>query len=237
MRHLFSAIIVVTALSLFAGASQAVTVDVRDSAATPDFYVPGTSSSSLRATTNGGSYTNITTGTFDLEADYGGGFQSLVTYCLEANQGITFGQNPPDTVGKPYELGSLTTYSAFTASEIDTLQTLWHYAFTDSQTSTRKAAAFQAIIWEMAIDNVLNFGSGNFKINTLNSFTNDVYNIASSWLTNISNSTWTEQTQLFVLTNSKSQDYLTTVPEPASLSLLALGALAILPRRRRQRAA
>ena len=226
-----------TLLVVFAATSaHADNVQVRDSAAWPGYYVTGTHTNSLRATTTGGGYHRYHTGTFEFEADYGDGWIPTNTYCAEPTQYIKFGTQPDDTVGLTYHVTALDEYAPVTNSEADFLGILWANAFNDSTTSAKKAAAFQAIVWETTVDNDFNFAGGDFTLKQADGFTADVMDIADAWMTNIFDQTWTESVMLTALTHPRSQDFLTTeIPEPSSMVLTAAGVLMLLSHRRKRR--
>jgi PEP-CTERM motif-containing protein len=202
----------------------------------PGFFLTGTGS--IISATNGTDefFRELHTGTYDFEIDrnMGAGWEAFLTYCLELNQQIGFGVHTPDNtaVGLPYQVTSLSSYPGFTSADENALETLWANAFADSTTSRVKAAAFQSIAWELANDSSVDFLSGNYKLDTSDPHTADVLAQANAWYTNIQNGTWTSHTDLLLLTNPDSQDFLIPVPEPATLSMLLLGCGALLRRRR-----
>jgi len=213
-----------------------IEVQIRDSASSDGYYIPGTGSRKLKATADGGDFGSIWTGTFELEADYGDGWLPTYTYCTEPTQHIQFGTQPDDTTGLTYHVTPLDEYTPVTASEADFLGILWANAFDDSTTNRKKAAAFQAIVWETTVDNDLNFTGGDFKLKEADAFTADVMDIADAWIANIFDQTWTESVLLTALTHPRSQDFLTTeIPEPSSVALTAAGVLMLLTRRRKRR--
>ena len=213
-----------------------IEVQIRDSAASDGYYVPGTGSRKMKATADGGDFGSIWTGTFELEADYGDGWIPTYTYCTEPTQYIKFGTQPDDTVGLTYHVTPLNEYAPVTNGEADFLGILWANAFDASITSNKNAAAFQAIVWETTVDNDFNFAGGDFKLNQADGFTADVVDIADAWMTNILDQTWTESVLLTALTNPRSQDFLTTeIPEPSSVVLTAAGVMMLLSRRRKRR--
>lgn len=202
----------------------------------PGFFLTGTGSHI--SATNGIDefFRDLHAGTFDFEIDYnmGGGWQSLLTYCPELNQQIGFGVHTPDNtaVGLPYQIVPLSSFSGYSASERDALEILWANAFADSTTSRIKAAAFQSLTWELANDSSFDLSTGNFKLDSADPHTSAVLSQANAWYTNIQNGTWTSHTELQLLTNPDSQDFLLPVPEPATLSMLLLGCGALMRRRR-----
>ena len=220
---------------LAATSVHAADVQVRDSAAWPGYFVAGTHASGLRATTTGGSYRRLHTGTFGFEADYGTGWEPLQTYCLEPNQYIQFGTQPGDTVGKTYTYTAIEDYTPLTTDEGDFLGLLWANAFDDAKASTANAAAFQAIVWETAVDDNFDLTGGNFKLLQSNTFTSDVLNIASGWVSKIIGQSWTDSVALAVVAHPTSQDFLTpyvpTTPGPKAVptpSAWALGTIGLL---------
>ena len=195
-----------------------------------------------------GTYANgptepLFSGLFDFEADYGQGWQELLTYCAEPVQGIQFGLNPPDTVGLSYELVPLAGLNGVTPSEAAFLEILWANAFQltvaqpgdDVTEASARASAFQSIVWEFnqddSIDLTTNDGINQFRFVLGDNFTNRVYDIASEWIGKIQSQEWTDSTPLYALYSEVSQDLLTTVPEPGT-ALALLAGLAFIRRRR-----
>lgn len=179
-------------------------------------------------------YDPLFVGTYALEADYGFGFEPLITYCAEAGQDLLFGDNPPDSTGVAYQSDALTNGHGLTSVEADYVQVLWSNAFAQSQTSAMFAAAFQSVVWELTQDDTFDFSIGNFRLSPFDTYTASVQSTAQSWMDNITNETWTSSTPLMILTHEGSQDFFTPViPAPAASAVL-LGGLWSLQRRRRQ---
>jgi hypothetical protein len=231
--HAARSLIVVAAI---AGLARADDVWVRDAVggetsggAQPGVFVIGTGSNPLG--TVEGDAGSLFVGTFDLEADYGGGWESLLTYCLQADEGLAFGLNPPDTTGFPYDLVALTDIAGLSMTEAGYVEVLWANAFNDSTTDSTKAAAFQAIVWELVHDDAFDLDAGDFQLDSGEA----AYTQANIWFGNITDGVWTDSTPLFALTSDESQDIITPVPEPMTMLLLGagLGGLAL---RRRTRA-
>lgn len=191
--------------------------------------------STLNGSASNGSYGPLYVGTYDLEADYGSGFTPLITYCIEPNQNFLFGYNPPDSVGIQYSTDSILNGHGFTAAEAAKVQILWYYEWADSQTSAAKAAAFVSLVWEFTQDNSFDLITGNFRLNPDYPYSAQVIAIAQGWYNNITNGTWTNSTDLLVLTHPNSQDYLAVVPAP-SVAMMMMGGLAIFGQGRRRRA-
>jgi len=215
-------------------------VQVRDSAASPGFFVTGTHADTLRATTDGSSYHRFHTGTFEFEADYGNGWEPLETYCLEPSQYIKFGTQPGDTVGRTYTYTAIENYAPLTTDEGDFLGLLWANAFDDAMAGTKTAAAFQAIVWETAIDDNFNLTGGDFRLSQSSTFTSDVLAIAAGWVSKIADQSWTDGVSLAVLEHPCSQDFLTPyvpttptpVPTPSAWALGAIGLVLVGLRKR-----
>ena len=188
--------------------------------------------STLNGTFSNGSDGPMYVGTWDLEADFGGGFQSLITYCIEPNAPITFGFHPDDLVGVQYETAPIAN-ADFTATEAAHLGILWANAFADSLTSALKSAAFQSILWEWSEDDSVDLVNGNFRLNPASDYSDDVRAQAQIWVDNITSGTWTSSIELTRLTNDESQDYVfSVIPSPGALALLGLSGLVGCGRRR-----
>jgi hypothetical protein len=232
--------ILAVAAGLFAPPAFAQLVQVRDAVGgesengnPPGFYLTGTGA--LTRSTNGLDefFRDIATGTFDLEYDLGlgAGWQELLTYCLEITQQIGFGVNTEDNaVGLPYELEPLTAFPGLTGADQIALEILWSNAHADSMTSPVKAAAFQALTWELVIDGSVDLLSGGFILDD-DPHAAAVLAQANAWYDNIENGTWTTRTELMLLSHPDSQDLIIPIPEPATLSLLLIGAGAVLRRK------
>ena len=234
-------ILTITALTCVPSNLAAQTVQVRDAVGgesengVPDgFYLTGTGS--ITSGTNGLDefFRELHTGTYDLQLDFGlgGGWEDFLTYCLELQQQIGFGINTEDNaVGLPYELASLTSFGGFTAADENALELLWGNAFADSTTSRVKAAAFQTLAWELANDASVDLQAGNFMLDDSDAHSASVLAQANAWYDNIESGVWTTRTELMLLTHPDSQDLLIPIPEPATLSLLLVGAGLIARRR------
>jgi len=127
----------------------------------------------------------------------------------------------------------------FDATRTANMQKLWGTDY--SQTTTANGtAAFQLAAWVIAYDNVLdvNFQTGDQLWVAANNTQTGVTSLAETWLTQIKNDTTNSlhQTGLSLLRDASTQDLITPspVPEPASLSVLALGGLGLMIRRKRR---
>jgi len=231
-------------LACAAGMAAAQTVQIRDAVTgenengvPPGFYLTGTGAITSATIGVDEFFRDVFTGTFDIEYDLGlgAGWQALLTYCLEVNQQIGIGVHTPDNtpVGLPYELEPLTAFPGMTGADQVALETLWSNAFGISTISRTSAAAFQSIAWELAMDSTVDFLAGSFQLDENDPEAAAVIAQADAWYDNIENGTWTTRTELMLLVNPESQDLIIPIPEPATLSLLLLGAGAVLRRRTR----
>lgn len=229
-------------LGLISTFASAQTVQVRDSVTgenedgvPPGFFLTGTGATTTATNGLDEFFRDMHTGTLDLEYDLGLGasWQDLLTYCLELTQQIGFGVHTMDNdaVGLPYELEPLSAFPGLSGPDQVALETLWSNAFADSMTSRVKAAAFQSLAWELATDASVDLQAGGFQLDENDPEAASVLAQANTWYTNIENGTWTSRTELMLLTNPESQDLIIPIPEPATLTLLLIGAGAVLRRR------
>jgi hypothetical protein len=223
------ALAVVVALGTTLARADLVQVRAAPSGAPLTYYLPATEAQ-LSGAYDGGAFGPLHTGTFNLEEDRGSGWTPLLTYCSEADVGIGFDTNPPDTVGLTYNEIAVTADPDYTAQEQAVIDVLWANAFTMSTSNFTDAAAFQALIWELGQDNNFDLLSGNFQLDTSDAFTATVASQVNTWYGLIQNHTWTASHPLELLDHADSQDLFHVVPEPASL-VLALGGLAVAARR------
>ncbi len=203
-------------------------VMVRDEAGGSGYYRTGTTSR-LHATLDGSSFTSLYSGTFAFEADYGAGWTPLTTYCIDPYQPVRFANFPQDRAGWPYDLVALDALDGITTPERDQLELLWENALASSLTDRVHAAAFQVIIWELKIDDALDLASGDFRLDTSRQYEADVASVAQPWIDELAApSTWTKRAPLWGLYSEASQDFITPIPEPATLLLLIGGTFLLL---------
>lgn len=229
---------IITVLALTA-TSLAVPIYVRDAPGGDGYFVPGTGGK-VKAAHDGNRMRTISTGTLDLEMDFGSGYVSMPTYCLQPHVTIKFGQYPKDPVGLAYQQVALIDAGVgLTSHEISTLEVLWANAYELSMQDKVSAAAFQTIVWEMTRDDEFDLAAGDFylKPQSEHAFNTKVQHMAEVWWTNIDEELWTDSVMLAAVSNDRSQDFLIPVPEPMTMILLAVGALMALRPCDRRRAA
>lgn len=160
-------------------------------------------------------------GAYDFELNEGNGWESLISYCIDPFQYLHIA-GPNSNPGTKHTEVSLHGYMDITDEEEELIEILWANAFDDSLTDKKKAAAFQVILWEAAIDDDMNLSNGTFQVKNY-SYSGQVLALANSWISNVLNDTWTERQELHVLSSPNTQDLLRPVPAPGALGLAAVG--------------
>ncbi len=236
-----------------AGTALATDVDVRDALGgetseappgSPGLYIAPTGARLHAATAIAPVLKDFAVGTFGFEKRVSGSgdpWESFMTYCFEPDQAIEFAANPLNTTGVTYKQAALTAQSGITAGEASALEILWHNAFAESKTTEVKAAAFQAIVWELgSSDAAYNLASGDFLLGfgQGDMFEEMVKAQADAWFAKIGTD-WTVGTGLDVLIRSSSQNLLIprgsppVIPLPTAAGLASLGLVGLTLRRRR----
>jgi len=175
---------------------------------------------SLPATLNGLGPQLLTSGTYDgvnystrnagiLKFDFGDAF------CVEASQGLGFPETLVYDIQDPLNLISHDTISKLVGGYLASGQT------------DLDAAAVQWAIWEVIQDGT----GGSLSTGSVRVADASVSSLANDYLSNVDTYT---PVRLTYLTNPNRQDVVTwgMVPEPGSLTLVGLSALALLRRRR-----
>jgi len=127
----------------------------------------------------------------------------------------------------------------FDATRTKNMEKLWGAFYSQADTANG-AAAFQLAAWDIAFDNTLDltYQAGDQLWVDPSNTQAGVTSLAESWLTQIKNDTSNalHLTPLSLLQDPSTQDLITPspVPEPASLSVLALGGLGLMIRRKRR---
>jgi len=153
----------------------------------------------------------------------GGAWDSFMSFCLEPDVYLT-------PFSPSYRVNALATTDYATPDHA--IAELWG-RYRGLVTNDVNAAAFQVALWELAYDGGnRNLALGAFRLH--NSGSDSVYETAKDWIDSL-NGTGPQASGLVVLVNSRQygdyrynnrQDLLTqttSVPEPGTLALLALG--------------
>lgn len=156
-------------------------------------------------------------------------------YCVELAESIGSGNQHHNNVTTL--LGSTTTSGVlFDAVRTRNLQLLWGNAFSLIGSDAKKSAAFQLAQWEITFDDDLSlskYGATHKLYVKDDQYQSGITNVARDWLEQIRNNNWTQQKGLVLLSGHGIQDLVTTVPEPTTIGVLAVGGLALLRRKRK----
>lgn len=228
-------ILLACAVLAVSGSGQATTVYLRDTP-TSGHFVPGLSQSGVGSINNSW---NGNAGTLDLELSLtspNSGFFSLLTYCIDPVRSLSVG--PANGNGSSFQLVSMLDYfTSYTpsvttpASTTANIQKLWANAFTDSMTSSTKAAAFQFLLWEYIADSTsFNLDSGVVKVTNA-----AVKAQANSWNSAMAN--WTSTANLQVVSGyDTKQSFIyapggtgtnETIPEPGTYAMIGAGLICL----------
>jgi hypothetical protein len=231
----------VSQLLLMVGSTLANTVDIVHS---------GFGAHDTATVWGGGQYgTDVAAGVYTLNktGDSGSGSTwhngPIPGFCVELNETAPT-QISRYGVGMPEDMVNSYTGGTVGTARSNYLRELWarYYdpAWAKSGSTTqqnRNAAAFAAAVWEIVYEDVPSSparwnvttdgtsGIGGFIALNVDSAT------ANKWLHSLGGG---PKANLRVLTNNGAQNYLVSVPEPATIVLLGLGGLALIRRRRPQ---
>ena len=156
------------------------------------------------------------------------------------------------TGSSSYTVTAGLSQSGWSANQIDQVQALYSNALLlfvgelgDYDAARPYGAAIQIALWEIAEETSgsLDLLSGDFNLssNAGDTATTDAVALATQWISNIQNSTWTDQGGIsyFYADGGSEQNRLwatpgvTTVPEPSVALLGILGGMLVIRRRRR----
>jgi len=142
------------------------------------------------------STSSIATGTFALDISTNGGasYELFLTYCTQV------GHPTPPVAALNYAFRPLS--DAFTSSESDVLRIVWKNAFATSTTGPWEAAAFQAIVWELASDDTFDLSVSNGQLFHLGENEAAIRDLANAWYSNAIDGTWTSKADLVLLKNT-----------------------------------
>ncbi|MGA2266094.1 MAG: PEP-CTERM sorting domain-containing protein [Phycisphaerae bacterium] len=123
----------------------------------------------------------------------------------------------------------ITTVPPMGAARAAQLSELWGRYFSQAASDPQKAEAFSAAVWEIVFETDaardVTSGAGFY----CTGLAPGMDTLANSWLASLNGTG--PMADLRALTSCDYQDFVTVIPEPATLSLLGLGALAMLRRR------
>jgi hypothetical protein len=147
-------------------------------------------------------------------------FTDFEAFCVEPTQDLSYGESLVYQVQEPSSLGNYDKISRLVGG------------YLASSRSAADAAAVQWAIWEVTTETLSNPSllDGNVRIST--PVSQDTATLANQYLANINTYS---PVALTYLSNPTRQDIVTwnVVPEPGSMGLAALSAVALLRRRRR----
>lgn len=188
---------------------------------TPNGVFYSGTSGIIKAKFDGVNYRDQPLGMFDFQSNDGTGWIDFATYCIDPFQYLSIA-GPTANPGTPHTEVSLHGYAAINDNEEDWIETLWANAFEDSKTSQKKSSAFQSILWELAIDDTFNLGSGTFQVKN-SGYSGEVITQANAWMNNILTGVWTDSQDLHVYSSPYTQDLLVPVPAPGAAILGLIG--------------
>lgn len=160
------------------------------------------------------SFNNVAAGVFRVEGtDENNVISQFLAFCLQPLEHLTLPKT--HTINDPF------------APDVSaSLQALASNAW-DLVTDRVSAGAFQMAAWEIVSENgAYDVHSGNFKVTSNRTRSNQAEATAQSWLDNIADNTWVASGNGFqILTAAGTQDLLTNVENPAPVPLPASGLL------------
>lgn len=217
---LLDGITIAFAAIVWAGAAGAATISATLNGVSP--------SKSVSISTDGGwHYSKVLAGELDWSRTGGsaaGVPAHFSTFCIELDETVKSGTN------YTYNLGNLLTgptsvSGGMGSSKANLLAELYGRFLSGlTQSDSNYAAAFQIAIWEIVTDSNRNLSSGNFRVKNQGSY----YTQAQTMLSALNGSGPKLNLQALMQTCVQDQVY---VPEPASLTRIALGVLSQMRRR------
>lgn len=177
-------------------------------------------------------------GTFDFELSLNGpngNYFDLLTYCADPTRTLSVG--PEGGVGSEFKIVAMSSFYP-NASDVLAIEKLWALAFSDSQTSAVKAAAFQFLLWEYIGDSTFDLTSGMIRVNHT-----EVFAQAEAYNSQLSGATARALLLILDGTEANKQSFfieqpvmaLVENPEPGTYIMIGAGLLALTCFRRSRR--
>ncbi|MFN8220203.1 MAG: PEP-CTERM sorting domain-containing protein [Fimbriimonadales bacterium] len=202
-------ILYVSILTVAAAASQAITLTFHNSV--------GGKSQAVNVSTGGNGH-QFMAGAMDITL---GGGPHVEAYCVDLLHSVSNGNSynvnvKPMSMQGPYGDRAAWLFQTY-APAVDT---------------SEKGAALQLAIWDVVSDGGDGFGAGWFQTSETGSLLSQAQTYLNASIGQSGSAYWLEATG-HGEHNDRNQNLMTTVPEPSSIAAVAVGAMALLRRRRK----